>query len=194
MDEDRLIDALAKISDQLGVVAAAVKAATAPAPAVGFGVSPRPTVVYCNRTKGGVWYTLEYPAGGGEPVAVDIPERCLTARLRGLTFPKREHRNKEHIKMCLHVDAGRHYILETGHDTMLAKCLYADIASMTVEQLMQPVTIELRAADTDTVIFSKIYTSDGNPVNSDALKDASLRSNVDLALDKLNRATGQVVE
>lgn len=188
MDENRFIAALEKISDRLDAVVSAIKAHEAPRSALGFGESPRATIIYCNRTQGGVWYRLEYPASGGDPVPVDIPQRCLTARLKGFTFPKKEHKNKEQLKMCLHVEADRQYVLETGHDTVLAKSIYADIASMSVEDLMQPVTIELRPAESDTVIFSKIYAAGGKPVNSEALRDADLRTVVQTAVDKLKQA------
>lgn len=186
---DVVVEALNKIADNLAALNASIHAQQNKCVPLGFiEESPKPVTIYCNRGNGGLWYRLEYPANGGDPTPINIPQRCLTGRLIGFTFSTKEHRKKESIKMCLHVDADRRYILETGHETQIARCLYADIASMRVEDLRQPVTIEVKPAEAATVMFAKIYNIHGIAADSEALRNTDLREVATMAKEKLKAA------
>lgn len=127
---------------------------------LGFGMAPRPKYIYCNRSQGGLWYTLSEAV---DRTPQPIPQTALTCLVERLEFKQVERRGKETWKTHLHVKADRHYILEAGYDSNFSRSLLSSLATMTPEQLQQPITIEVQAGSPDEVLFCRVY-ADGEPI------------------------------
>lgn len=127
---------------------------------LGFGQSPRPRYIYCNRSQGGLWYFLaEDPERTPQP----IPHTALTCLVERLEFKQVERRGKEIWKTHLSVTADRPYILEAGYDSNFSRSLLSALASLSPQQLQKPITIEVQAAETEEVLFCRVYT-EGIPI------------------------------
>ncbi|MCP6758416.1 MAG: hypothetical protein NHB32_06460 [Fischerella sp. CENA71] len=107
--------------------------------------------IYCNRQHGHLWYTLT----NSEPTAVCAS--ALTGYLRELKFEQTKRRGKPCHKLLAFIQGDRPYILESGHDSHFTKGLLSAIASLTPQQLMQPITISPQAGDDDKVLFVRIW-------------------------------------
>jgi len=125
-----------------------------PKPALGFGEAPKSEQwVFCNRTKGGCWYSLD---GDSNPIV--LPHGSLTGYLRKLEFTKAIRRNKECWKLHATIEADRVYILESSHDSHFSKGLLSAIATLPPEALTSPVTIVPQASkQTDEVLFCNVW-------------------------------------
>jgi hypothetical protein len=123
---------------------------------LGFGESPRPKYIYCNRSQGGLWYSL---ADDANRTPQPIPHPALTCLVDRLEFKQVERRGRETWKTHLHVRSDRPYILESGYDSNFSRSLISALAVMTALQLQQPITIEAQAADTEEVLFCRVYVN-----------------------------------
>lgn len=121
---------------------------------LGFSEAPRPRYIYCNRSQNCLWYWLN----DGREV-VPILQTALTCVVEKLEFKQVERRGKDTWKIHLHVRADRRYILEAGYDSNFSKSLLSALSVMTAAQLQQPVTIEVQAADSDEVLFCRVYVN-----------------------------------
>lgn len=119
---------------------------------LGFCQSPRPRYIYCNRSQSGLWYWLD-----DTRKVVNIPETALCGRLEKLEFKQVERRGKDTWKIHLHVMADRYYLLEAGYDSTFSKCLLSALSVMSPQQIQQPVTLEVQAAESDEVLFLRVY-------------------------------------
>lgn len=113
--------------------------------------SPGSLKIYANRTNGGVWYTLK----DGQPVVLDAV--ALTGYLKELKFEEATRRGKQVFKLLTYLDGDRPYVIESGHDSHFSKGLLSAVAHLSSGELQQPVTIEPRAADEETVLFCSLY-------------------------------------
>jgi hypothetical protein len=123
--------------------------------ALGFCESPRPKYIYCNRSQGGLWYFLSDDANR---TPQPITQPALTCLVDRLEFKQVERRGRETWKTHLHVKGDRLYILEAGYDSNFSRSLISALAVMTSLQLQQPITIEVQAAETEEVLFCRVYT------------------------------------
>jgi hypothetical protein len=124
---------------------------------LGFGTAPRSEVwVFCNREKGGLWYTLD-----SQGQAIDIEHSALTGYIRKLEFTKPVRRGEETDKLNCVVEGDKLYVLESGAAVQFSKGLLNAIASMTPEALNQPITIVPEASTkNEEVLFCNIYQGD----------------------------------
>lgn len=124
---------------------------------LGFGAAPRTTqYVFCNRTHGGVWYTLD-----SQNQPVNIEHQALTGYIRKLEFVKAQRRGKEVCKLHCTVEAEQTYVLESAHDSNFSKGLLSGIAALPPEQLKQPLTIVPQpSAQQAEVLFCNVYQCD----------------------------------
>ncbi|MEO0840954.1 MAG: hypothetical protein AAFS12_00530 [Cyanobacteria bacterium J06632_19] len=121
-------------------------------PRLGFHTDAGVTRIYCNRSNGCLWYTL---SNRTTPVA--IQQTALTGYLRELKFERVQRRGKEVCKLLLTIEADGVYLLESGYDSHFSKCVLSSIASLSPQQLMQPITISPAAGDDDAVLFARLY-------------------------------------
>lgn len=122
---------------------------------LGFTEPPKTRYVFCNRShKNCLWYYLN---DAGDAVA--IPQAALTCYLEKLEFKQVERRGKDTWKLHLHVRANSQFVLEAGADSNFAKCLLSSLAACSPEWLSRPVTIEVQAADSDEVLFCRLYAN-----------------------------------
>lgn len=121
---------------------------------LGFGDSPRPRYIYCNRSQGGLWYFLSDDASR---TPQSITQTALTCLIDRLEFKQVERRGRDTWKTHLHVKGDRPYILEAGYDSNFSRSLISALAVMTPQQLQSPITIEVQAADSDEVLFCRVY-------------------------------------
>lgn len=130
-----------------------------PQQTLGFCEAPKTRYVFCNRSnKNCLWYSLD---DAGNPVA--IPQTALTCMIEKLEFKQVERRGKDTWKLHLHVRASQSMVLEAGYDSNFAKCLLSSLAACSPEWLSRPVTIEVQPAESDEVLFCRIYAN-GEPV------------------------------
>ncbi|MFM7426036.1 MAG: hypothetical protein ACKO7W_13770 [Elainella sp.] len=125
---------------------------------LGFSEAPRPRYIYCNRSQNCLWYLLNEARE-----AVPIVQTALTCIVEKLEFKQVERRGKDTWKVHLHVRADRRYILEAGYDSNFSKSLLSVLSVMTPTQLQQPITIEVQAAESEEVLFCRVY-ADGDLV------------------------------
>jgi hypothetical protein len=123
-------------------------------PRLGFHDDAGVTRIYCNRSNGCLWYTL---ANGSTPV--EIQQTALTGYLRELKFERVQRRGKEVCKLLLTIEADGVYLLESGYDSHFSKCILSAIASLSPQQLTEPVTIAVSPGDDDNVLFARVYIS-----------------------------------
>jgi hypothetical protein len=115
--------------------------AKAPRQLLGFGPAPRTTqFIFCNRKNGGLWYKLNEQS---QPVIIEQPA------LSGKDTPK----------LHCHIEADTHYTLESGHDSLFSKELLSAIAFTSPKDLREPITIEVQAADNETVLFCNVWVN-----------------------------------
>jgi hypothetical protein len=129
--------------------------AKAPRQLLGFGPAPRTTqFIFCNRKNGGLWYKLNEQS---QPVIIEQP--ALTGYIRKLEFKTLERRGKDTPKLHCHIEADTHYTLESGHDSLFSKELLSAIAFTSPKDLREPITIEVQAADNETVLFCNVWVN-----------------------------------
>lgn len=121
---------------------------------LGFSEPPYPRYIYCNRSNNCLWYWLNEARE-----VVPIPQTALTCLVEKLEFKQVERRGKETWKVHLHVRADRRYILEAGYDSNFSKSLLSVLSILTPQQLQHPLTLEVQAADSDEVLFCRVYIS-----------------------------------
>jgi hypothetical protein len=124
---------------------------------LGFGAAPRSEVwVFCNREKGGLWYTLD-----SQGQAVDIEHSALTGYIRKLEFTKPVRRGEETDKLNCIIEGDKLYVLESGAAVQFSKGLLNAIASLSPDALKQPITIVPEpSAKNEEVLFCNIYQGD----------------------------------
>jgi hypothetical protein len=128
---------------------------------LGFGESPRPKYIYCNRSQGGLWYFL---SEDGQRSPQPIPHQALTCMVEKLELKQVERRGRDTWKTHLHVQADRPYILEAGYDSNFSRSLLSALAAMTPQQLQRSITIEVQAAESEEVLFCRVYADGGELV------------------------------
>jgi hypothetical protein len=116
--------------------------------------APGSVRVYCNRDRcpGALWYTVV----NGEPVP--FPYKAIRGYLTGLKFEQVERRGKPAWKLYTTLNCG--YELESGYDSVFSKGLLSAIASLTPEQVQQPVTIGVAPGDDESVLLSRFWLAD----------------------------------
>jgi hypothetical protein len=147
-------EALEKILNELQQL----RANLAPAKqTLGFGAAPRSEVwVFCNREKGGLWYTLD-----SQGQAINIEHSALTGYIRKLEFTKPVRRGEETDKLNCTIEGDKLYVLESGASVQFSKGLLNAIASLSPEALKQPITIVPEpSAKNEEVLFCNIYQGD----------------------------------
>ncbi|SRR5579883_2025272 len=108
--------------------------------------------IYCNRSNGSLWYTLD---SNRQPRA--ISQSALTGYLKVLRFEKVKRRGKQCHKLIAVVEADRLYQLESGHDSHFSKGLLSAVASLTPQHLRCPITIEPQPGSDDSVLFCRLW-------------------------------------
>lgn len=122
------------------------------------------TVVFCNRTNDCLWYKLDH--GVDPAVVVPILQGSLKCQLEGIAIRTVVRDDKETRKFTLYVEGDQPYALESGWSTALkeasfAKSLVRTIAGMTIEQLMQPVTLQpVIGTSKKKTLFCRVFQND----------------------------------
>jgi hypothetical protein len=149
---DTEVQALEQIAHQLQRIAEAL--APASQQALGFGEAPKSqTYIFCNRSKGGVWYALD---SDSKPVLIEQP--ALTGYIRKLDFKETTRRNEKSFKLHCTIEADQVYVLEGSAKAHFSKGLLSAIASLTPEQLKQPLTIVPQpSTENGEVLFCNVY-------------------------------------
>lgn len=143
----RLITALTRQSELLEQILASLNR-----PKLGLLDSvPGSLKIYANRTNGGLWYMMR----DGQPVNLEAV--AITGYLKDLKFEEATRRGKQVYKLLTTLEGDRPYVIESGHDSHFSKGLLSAVARLNRDDLQQPVTIEPRAADEETVLFCSLY-------------------------------------
>lgn len=126
---------------------------------LGFGRSPRPLFVYCNRSHGSLWYTLDDDRKP-QPIEAD----ALTGIVTKLEKIDATRRNQTVQKLHIHLKADRRYVLEAGLDSNFAKGALYTLSLIPTAKLKQPVTLAVEPGESEEVLFCRIY----NPFTGEA--------------------------
>jgi len=128
---------------------------------LGFGPSPRPVFIYCNRTRDCLWYTLSEDSSRTiQPIQAD----ALTGIITQIETVEVTRRGKATEKLHVHVKADRRYVLESGIDSNFSRALLHPLSLIPVEKLKLPITIAVEPGESEEVLFCRIY----NPVTGEA--------------------------
>jgi hypothetical protein len=128
---------------------------------LGFSSGTQRIPIYCNRSKGGLWYTLE--RNGDDMVPTTIEGDRLTCYLEGLIIKSVTRKKKGDCdKLRLYVKGDRPYVLESGWSTLpreqsFAKAIIWTIAHMTKAQIQNPIVLNPHPGNEDGVLFCKIF-------------------------------------
>jgi hypothetical protein len=153
-NEERFVAALVETVEILREILAALQ----PSAKTQLGLLdaiPGWLTIYCNRDRcpGALWYVLE----NGEPT--ELTAKAVCGYLKDLTFEQVERRGKSVHKLHLFLDCGdRVARLECGHDSVFAKGIMTAIASMSLEQLSQPITVAPSPGSEESVLLSNIFS------------------------------------
>ena len=144
-------EALGRIAQQLEQIAETL----APTKQyLGFGAAPK-TVQYlfCNRTKGGVWYTLDSQS---QPVIIE--QQALTGYIRKLEFVETVRRNEKAHKLHCTIEADQFYVLESSSKSHFSKGLISALSLLLPSALRQPLTIVPQpSTENGEVLFGNVY-------------------------------------
>lgn len=108
--------------------------------------------IYCNRTNGCNWYTLD-----SENNPIPIQEKGLRGYLVDIKFEEVERRQKKCWKLLTTINADRVYLLESGYETHFTKGLLAAIAVLAPTQLSEPIVVSPVPGSDETVLFCRVY-------------------------------------
>jgi hypothetical protein len=124
---------------------------------LGFGPAPKSQVyVFCNRKHGGVWYSLDSQS---QPINIEHP--ALTGYIRKLEFKETVRRNEKSHKLICTIEGDQLYVLEGSAKAHFSKGLLSAVASLSPEQLKQPLTIVPQASTENAeVLFCNLYHGD----------------------------------
>jgi hypothetical protein len=128
-------------------------------PKLGLTDTPSTLWIYANRSNNCAWYTMQ----GGE--VEPVKQSALTGYLQELKFEKVERRGKEMIKLQTFIKADRLYCVESGYDSHFSKGLLSAVATLTPEQLKQPITIAPQPGSDESVLFCRMFVG-SEPVRS----------------------------
>jgi len=161
---------------------------------LGFSSGSQRVPVYCNRSKGGIWYTLDKV--GDDLVPMPIEGDRLTCYLEGLLIKSVTRKKKgECDKFRLYVKGDRPYVLESGWSTLpkeqsFAKGLIWTIAHMSQQQLQQPIILNPHPGDEDGVMFCRVI-QEGKSIYIERQGEPDWEEVLERAIANLEQATGR---
>ncbi|MBW4514631.1 MAG: hypothetical protein KME11_05340 [Timaviella obliquedivisa GSE-PSE-MK23-08B] len=161
---------------------------------LGFSSGSQRVPVYCNRSKGGLWYTLDKV--GDDLVPRTIEGDRLTCYLEGLLIKSVTRKKKgECDKFRLYVQGDRPYVLESGWSTLpkeqsFAKSLVWTIAHMTQQQLQQPIILNPHPGEEDGVMFCRMI-QEGKSIYVERQGEPNWDDVLERAIANLEHATGR---
>ena len=161
---------------------------------LGFSTGSQRVPIYCNRSKGGLWYTLNKV--GEEMVPMPIEGDRLTCYLEGLLIKSVTRKKQgECDKFRLYDKGNRSYLLESGWTTVpkeqsFAKGLIWTIAHMSEAQLQQPVILSPHAGNEDGVMFCRVI-QDGKSIYIERNSEPDWDEVLERAIANLEQATGR---
>lgn len=154
VSEAQLLAAIVAQTEVLSQILAYLKQ-----PKLGLGEAPSVVWMYANRSNNCLWYTVQ----NGEPRPVN--GSAVTGYLEDLRIETVERRGKQVVKVQAFIRGDRVYCVESGHESHFGKGLLAIVASLTPEQLRQPITLCPQAGEDDSVLFCRAYMG-GQPVKT----------------------------
>ena len=161
---------------------------------LGFSSGSQRVPVYCNRSKGGLWYTLNKV--GDDLIPMPIEGDRLTCYLEGLLVKSVTRKKKgECDKFRLYVKGDRPYVLESGWSTLpkeqsFAKSLVWTIAHMSLQQLQQPIILNPHPGDEDGVMFCRMI-QEGKSIYVERQGEPDWEEILRQAIANLEQATGR---
>lgn len=161
---------------------------------LGFSSGSQRVTVYCNRSKGGLWYTLNKV--GDDLVPIPIVGDRLTCYLEGLLVKSVTRKKKgECDKFRLYVKGDRPYVLESGWSTVpkeqsFAKGLIWTIAHLSQQQLQYPIILNPHPGDEDGVLFCRVIQN-GKSIYVERHGEPDWEDILERAIANLEKATGR---
>lgn len=147
---------------------------------------PGPLKIYANRSNGGLWYSVR------DGVVQPIEAIALTGYLRNLSFEEVERRGKPTHKLLTEIQGDRLYVIESGYDSHFSKGLLAAVATLTAAQLQQPITLQPQAGQDESVLFCRVYGTDGAPIKATYNDETDWRSISKSAIKSVRQVSGDL--
>jgi hypothetical protein len=146
-------------------ILAEVKAGNAKIP-LGFGHPPKPRYIYANRSNPPhLWYMWS----SNDNAPIQIEHDALTGTIVKLEIEDKDFRGKLDPKVNLTIQADRTYIIQSGLETEFTKGL---LQALDMADLSGVTTIAVEAGGTDTVLFCRVYNSEGRSYYNPEWKEA----------------------
>ena len=89
------------------------------------------------------------------------------------------------------IKAHRPVVIECGHDSQFAKTFLLAIATLTPDQLKQPITLEAHSGKRETVLFCSVWLG-SKPIKTDSNENIDWRAVAEKAIANVNAAQGNV--
>lgn len=142
--------------------------------------------VYCNRRcEGALWYTVK-----GEN-QIPIHNNAIRGRVERLEIVSLQRRGKETDKLQLTMDCGDwHYVLEAGAESEFAQSLVYNLATLTPDQLRQPIIIQPEPGEDSAVLFACVRTMDYKRVFVEREKAPPYQKVLERAIANITKAGG----
>lgn len=153
---------------------------------LGF-IDIRYRVVYCNRRcEGANWYTVE------DGQQIPIKQNALRGYPDRLEVVELQRRGKDISKLQFTLNCGDlHYVLEAGADSEFAQSLVYALASLTPEQLKQPLIVQPEPGEDNAVLFARVRTNDYRRVFVERSNFQNYEQALELATASVYAASGQ---
>ncbi len=149
---------------------------------LGFIQPPTTLRIFANRSNPPhLWYTIQ------DEEVVGLPTTALRAYLKEIRFEQKERRGKPVVKLEIHMMGDRPYIIESGYDSQFSKGFLAAIATLTHEQLEQPITLSVYGGEDEAVLFCRVYLG-SEPVKATYSDKTNWRQIATAALDTVRAA------
>lgn len=125
---------------------------------LGFCDSPYGEFIYANNRQAETWYLWDHQNEKADELKPCL--RCLIKNLTLFVKPSDEFGNT--VKLHVHVDAGRKYVIEAGIESQFSLSLLNKIAVADKQMLSKPVYIKAEPAK--KTLFGNLYNLTGDSV------------------------------
>jgi len=156
---------------------------------LGFGYSPKPKYIYAAIQDDCLWYHWNHAERKHEPILFD----ALTCKVLAVKIgDKKEYKGRKSPKLLVYVMGDRPYVIESGLETVFSKALIAVLANSSTAVLRSPITIAVRAGESEKVLFCSVYSSTGEKLFFPVDEGWNLSEQVDCAIANVEAANGGV--
>lgn len=155
---------------------------------LGFGHPPKARTIYANRQYPScLWYFWNGAKNEPEPIEC----QALTGMVERLEIEQKEYKGKLDLKVNLHIQAERRYVIQSGLETQFAKGLLYMLSMLPISALAQPLAISVEPGETEQVLFCRLYNpATGKAVYAPYPENTDWQTVTERAVRKIDQANG----